>query len=353
MRPLIDADILRYEIGASGQYYKKNDDGTFEEELTILPFDVVAEKLDQKIKEICALVWATEPPLLFLSMDAQTKKRENKAKQRKVKRLKDAYDVQKEHGNEERAEEILKEGVELKKSMVYKPNFREKVAKKKVYKGNRKKSSRPVHYNNLTEYIKATYDVVMAEGLEADDLLSVYQCNALAECSDPTTIICTRDKDLRMVPGLHFGWECGTDGKRGYQRQFGPELVKGVGLLRPRYGAKVLSRGPRKGLKEVLDVKGMGILFFGAQLIMGDTTDNIPGIPGQGAGAAWQYLEKVTTEAEVFSVVQGLYIKKFGNEWEEAMLEQGRLLWMAQELNEDGTVVLWEVPDCIKGIDDE
>lgn len=344
MRALIDADILRYEIGAGGQYYKKNDDGSFEEELTIVPFDVVAEKLDQRVKEICALVWSTEPPLIFLSMDAQTKKRENKAKQRKVQRLKKQYDSTEDASKKADLLEVAKE---IKKSMKYQPNFRDKVAKKKVYKGTRKASARPVHYNNLTEYIKATYEVVMAEGLEADDLLSVYQRRALDECSDPTTIICTRDKDLRMVPGLHFGWEVGTEGKKGYQRQFGPELVKGVGCLRARFGQKILQRGVRKGLKEVLDVKGMGILFFGAQLIMGDSTDNIPGIPGQGAGAAWLHLENVTTETEMFSIVKELYVKKFGDIWEEAMLEQGRLLWMAAELTEDGKAVLWEIPECL------
>ena len=343
MRPLIDCDILRYEIGAGGQYYKVDEKtGERAEELTVLPFDAVAEKLDQRIKEICALVWATEEPLLFLSMDARTKKRQNKAKARKVKRL------------EKRLEENPLDGVAqqeakaIKESMVYKPNFREKVAKKKTYKGNRKASTKPVHYDNLTEYILATYEVVMAEGLEADDLLSVYQRRALAESNDPTTIICTRDKDLRMVPGMHFGWECGTEGKKGFQRQFGPELVKGIGRLKPIYGKKILSRGPRKGLQEILDLKGLGIIFFGAQLIMGDFTDNIPGIPGQGTGAAYQAMKDVKTEEEMFTVLKELYVKKFGDEWQEAMLEQGRLLWMAEELTPDGKAVMWEIPECLK-----
>jgi len=291
---------------AGGQYYKVDEEtGERAEELTVLPFDVVAEKLDQRIKEICALVWATEPPLLFLSMDARTKKRQNKAKARKVKRLEKQASTDKSPA---KAVELLIMVDELKESMVYQPNFRENIAKKKVYKGNRKASTKPVHYDNLTEYILATYEVVMAEGLEADDLLSVYQRRALAESNDPTTIICTRDKDLRMVPGMHFGWECGTEGKRGFQRQFGPELVKGIGRLKPIYGRKVLSRGPRKGLNEILDVK---------------------------------------TEEEMFNILKELYTKKFGDEWQEAMLEQGRLLWMAEELHEDGSAVQCEIPECL------
>jgi len=325
----------RYEIGSSGQFY--NEEGEF----IVVGFDKVAEKLDQKIKEICALVWATEPPLLFLSMDAQTKKRDARRIEKKVKRI------------EKRLTENPLDGIAqaevkaLKAEQVYKPNFREDIAKVKVYKGNRAKTERPVHYHNLTEYIRANYEVVMAEGLEADDLLSIYQRRALAESPTPTTIICTRDKDLRMVPGLHFGWECGIEGKKGYQRQFGPELVKGIGRLRGIVGTDVLTRGPNKGEKKLLDLKGTGQIFFGAQLIMGDPTDNIPGIPGAGQGVAWFALRDVKTEEEMFTVVKELYVKKFGEEWEANMLEQGRLLWMAAELDEDGKAVLWEIPECL------
>jgi 5'-3' exonuclease len=90
------------------------------------------------------------------------------------------------------------------------------------------------------------------------------------------------------------------------------------------------------------------MIFFGAQLVMGDDTDNIPGIPGQGTGAAYYALRNVKTEEEMFIVLKELYVKKFGDEWQEAMLEQGRLLWMAEELHEDGSAVQWEIPECIR-----
>ena len=69
MIPLIDTDILRYEVGAKGQYIDEETGET-----VMRNFDYVAGLLDQKIKEICALVWATEEPILFLSCDARTKK---------------------------------------------------------------------------------------------------------------------------------------------------------------------------------------------------------------------------------------------------------------------------------------
>lgn len=320
MRALIDADILRYEVGAGGQYM--DDDG----EIVARNFDSVASHLDQKIEEICALCWATEPPLLFLSMDARTKKRDNKKTERQIKRLEGRL-----------SENPLDSSVQveiqaLNEKKIYHPNFRESVAIKKEYKGTRKASVKPLHYDNLTEYILATYDCVMAEGLEADDLLSIYQRKA----KHMTTIICSRDKDLKMVPGMHFSWECGK------QAQFGPELVSELGRLKPIYRGKTA-----KGEPKVAEMKGTGMMFFFAQLITGDCIDNIPGVPGAGPKAALVALENVTSVEEGYKAVKELYAKKFGDGWKEAMLEQGRLLWMVTELDEDGAPLMWEIPECI------
>src|SRR3546814_20362432 len=52
MKCLIDADLLSYEISASGQYYELED--TAREHLIIKPFDSVSEHLDKKIREIVA-----------------------------------------------------------------------------------------------------------------------------------------------------------------------------------------------------------------------------------------------------------------------------------------------------------
>lgn len=313
MIPLIDMDILRYEVGACGQYV--NDDG----ELVARPFDSVAEALDQKVDEICALVWATEEPICFLSMDARTKKRHARKLQKKVDRL------EKAGGSEEKIEE-------LKEEQVYKPNFREKVATKKGYKENRKKSEKPLHYDNLTEYILAKYECVMAEGLEADDLLSIHQRKA-----EPlTTIICSRDKDLRIVPGMHFGWECGK------QAQFGPEKVSELGRLKPIYRGEKANGEPK-----LAELKGTGILFFCTQLITGDSVDNIPGLPGAGPAKAYQALKDVDSIEDAYKAVKELYFNKFGDEWKEHLLEQGRLLWMVDELDDEGKPVMWEIPEWI------
>ena len=320
MRPLIDSDILRYEIGAGGQYIDETG------ELVARDFDGVAAALDQKISEICAEVWATEDPILFLSMDARTKRRDAKRIDKKVKRLE--RKLQENPLNLNVHEEIKT----LQEAKVYKPNFREGVAKKKEYKVGRKASSKPLHYDNLTEYILATYECVMAEGLEADDLLSIYQRGA-----EPlTTIICSRDKDLKMVPGMHFSWACGK------QKQFGPERVDVMGRLHPIY------RGvTKKGEPILAELKGTGMSFFTAQLLTGDSVDSIPGLPKCGPKKAYFALKDCTTVDELYVAVGEMYFDKYGLTYLQELLEQGRLLWMVAELDVDGKPVMWEIPECL------
>jgi hypothetical protein len=156
MKPLIDADVLRYEIGAICE----GDDGP-------LHFDHVARTIDQKIQEICLSARGDEPPTLYLTGEG---------------------------------------------------NFREKIAVTKPYKGNRK-GEKPYHFDNITTYMVGNYDTVIVEGMEADDAMSIRQTR------EGDTVICTRDKDLRMVPGWHYGWECGA------QREYELREVREPGWL--------------------------------------------------------------------------------------------------------------------------
>lgn len=288
MQALIDTDILRYEIGFCGQY--KDDEG----EMQYRDFQVVADAFDQKVREICGEVWATEPPLLFLTYDKPIHKIVNRRNKQK--------------------------GEEVKKS--YEPNFRDKVATKKTYKGDRKVDSKPFHFNNLTSYILNNYECVFQEGLEADDLLCVHQCERIEELD---TIICTRDKDLRMCPGMHYGWACGK------QPAFGPKQVDELGEITI--------------VKNNKEVKGTGLKFFYSQLITGDKVDCIPGLPRGGPVLAFDTVDPCEAEEEMFNAVLGLYEKRCGETYREDMLEQAHLLWMVRELHEDGSPVMWRMYD--------
>lgn len=256
-------------------------------------FDFVADLFDQKIKEICAEVWATEPPVLYLTNDRRLHKKVNK--------------------------QLKKQG---KEELEYVPNFRDKVAVKKEYKGTRK-AEKPFHYDNLTAHAFANYHVEVAVGMEADDLMSIHQYQRVKE-GHLDTIICSRDKDLRITPGMHFGWACGR------QEQFGPARVTDIGSLEIKGGKKIV---------------GTGLKFFYSQVLTGDNVDNIPGLPRCGPVTAYESLHDCETEAELFARVAGLYEAKYGETWREEMNEQCQLLWMVRELNEDGSIVPYVMYD--------
>ena len=196
-----------------------------------------------------------------------------------------------------------------------KGNFREQVAVTKPYKGNRK-GEKPFHYNNLRAYIMSMPDSVMIEGMEADDALAINQTE--------DTIICSRDKDLRMVAGWHYGWESGQQG------EFGPYQFT-------KHGELHLSENRKK-------LTGGGLMFFYSQLLTGDSTDNIPGLKGYGPAKSYDILCECKDEYELFDAVSVAYEDQHQDKFEEYMLEQGRLLWMVNQLNEDGSPVMWELP---------
>lgn len=287
MKCLIDSDILVYEIANCGQYTDPESG-----KLIVREFDYVADLLNQKIKEIEALCWATEPSTLYLTGDRKLIKSVNK----KLKF----------EGKEER--EFI-------------PNFRFETAKKKEYKAGRK-PDKPFHYNNIREYMLANYDCVVTEGMEADDMI----CVELVRHGDQLDVICcSRDKDLRMVEGMHFGWECGR------QPQFGPKKVDFIGEIRLSKDKKV--------------VKGEGIKFFYSQLITGDGVDNIPGLRGGGPVLAFESLAELGTEEQMFSCVASLYEKKCGEDWRVEFQEQADLLWMIRELDEEGKPIKYVMYD--------
>ena len=263
MRPLIDADVLRYEIGSIGDI-----DGP-------KSFDFIAAILDGRIQDICKAAGGTVAPTLYLTG---------------------------------------------------KGNFRDAVAVTKPYKGNRldkdgnPKQAKPFHFENITVYMHNQYDVEVAEGMEADDLMSIEQMACPAN-----TVICTRDKDLRMIPGHHYGWECGA------QREFGPMIVTQRGNL----SIDRKKKSPK--------LTGTGMMFFWAQMLIGDTADNIPGCPGIGDVKAWDILMNEADPRSMWERVRDTYYSKKRDD--DMILEQGQLLWMVRELHEDGSPVMWELPD--------
>lgn len=297
MRCLIDADILVYELASCGQYKEEDSD-----DIIVRDFDFVADLLDQKIKEIEGECWATEPSLLFLTNDSTLNKLWNR--QRKT---------------------------EGKGEVSYLPNFRIATAVSKPYKGTRE-SEKPFHRDNVRAYMLHKYNCVVANGMEADDLLAIHQTAA-----EPlTTIICSRDKDLRMVEGMQFGWPCGK------QPQFGPKCIDKFGEIELIVKERIKPDGR---IQRDKSIKGTGSKFFYSQLITGDSVDNIPGLPRGGPALAFKLLDGARSEGDMFRAVAERYEDKFGDGWEGQLKEQADLLWMVRELNDKGEPILWEMPN--------
>lgn len=208
-----------------------------------------------------------------------------------------------------------------------KGNFRFDIAKTKPYKGNRQQP-KPFHYENVRLYMESLGAIVV-EGMEADDALAIaqsrYKHYKLSDIGIHT-VICTRDKDLRQVAGWHYGWE------HGLQPEFALQWVDEIGSI------ELLEKTSASG-KVTKTLKGTGLKFFYAQCILGDTTDNIPGLKGKGDVFAYELLKDCTTEEEMFNAVREAY------QDDELLLEQGQLLWMVRELNEDGSPAMWRFPN--------
>lgn len=209
-------------------------------------------------------------------------------------------------------------------------NFRFDIATVKPYKGNRK-DEKPFYLPSVRKYMEVKHGAAMVEGMEADDALAI----VAHRFNYKDVIIASRDKDLRQVPCMQYTWECGK------QPEWGPELVTLIGDIDVRFSKKILKNGePSKAIDKI---SGTGLKWFYTQCITGDTTDNIPGLEGKGAGLAYELLKDTETEEEMYKLVLGAYKDKYAFRGAERLLEQGRLLYMCRE-KIDGKAVMWELP---------
>tara|TARA_Y100000310_G_scaffold29942_1_gene28467 strand:- start:4306 stop:5079 length:774 start_codon:yes stop_codon:yes gene_type:complete len=135
------------------------------------------------------------------------------------------------------------------------------------YKAKRKKSNRSVLFPSLKEYAQQKWGFTYVTELEADDIVSYYSYN-----HEENTIICSPDKDvLKQCIGMHYNY-----GK-----------------------AEFTHTSPDEALK-----------FLWVQVLMGDSTDNIVGIPGVGIKTAENWLKDRTKDFESFAIRK--YVEKFG-----------------------------------------
>jgi DNA polymerase-1 len=168
------------------------------------------------------------------------------------------------------------------------------------YKAKRKEE-KPRFLREVKDYLIEKYKAVTSEGCEADDLLGIEQCRGT------NTIICGLDKDLYMIPGMHYSFEIkGTS-------NLGKEWVRPM---------KIQEVTPWEGLKR-----------FYTQVLTGDSTDGIKGALGVGKVGAEKLLRDCTTEQEMFEIVRDQF------SCDEEFLMTGKLVWIFRKENGQ-----WEFP---------
>lgn len=190
-----------------------------------------------------------------------------------------------------------------------KDNYRNAIGTIQKYKGNRTSTRKPAHLSACREYLVRRWDAVIVDGEEADDALGYMQT--------ADTILTTVDKDLDCIAGRHYRppWK----GKEGY-------------------------------LYEVSEVEADRNFY--SQLLKGDSTDNIQGIPGVGDKSPFhKVIQSLTSPREMaefcfekyFDYELTLHCDKplhvLKNLAYEKFLENGRLVWIRREKGE-----LWEPP---------
>jgi 5''-3'' exonuclease (including N-terminal domain of PolI) len=280
-------------------------------------------------------------------------------------------------------------------------NFRLGVAFTKPYKGQRK-SEKPPFFSELKAHLIENHHAIVATDCEADDLMvtELNQRNKELEqqgadigsgehrkFSDAIAI--SSDKDIRISPGWHYdpnkddkvwvnvlGWfEPVYKTKEVINYEYWP-LYNGEPMHPDTKGEPdKYSKGKQKGevrrkrvkngvtlSQYVNKLRGAGLKFFYSQLLVGDSADNYPGIPGVGMTRAFEVLNSCETEEEMYEAVLQEYNQALGQRslahnhrggsltlsCEQRMVEQGRLAHMRKEKGE-----MWR-PDiyCPHGEDD-
>lgn len=224
-----------------------------------------------------------------------------------------------QHHAEDRLEEVFKATgcTSAEFFLTGKSNFRYDIATIAPYKGNRTQD-KPAHYQNMFNWLQFRYGALVVQGMEADDMLAIRQTQL-----GNKSVIVSRDKDLRMVEGWHYGYPLSNQAEKPL------EHISKLGYLT---------------LSEKGKLTGGGLRWFYAQCLMGDRTDNIKGIPKIGDAKAYYILQDATDEKELYEATLEAYQAYYvdAKVAYDSMYENARLVWMVLE-TEDSKPKMWEM----------
>ena len=171
-------------------------------------------------------------------------------------------------------------------------NYRQKVDV--TYKAHRT-SPKPSLLPWCREYLRWEWGAIVSQGEEADDLIAM----EVARMDYTDVIVASVDKDFLQLGVPVYNWRK-------------DEMVE--------------------------PTREEGLQFFYKQILMGDSADNIKGIPGVGPKGAERLLEGVWDEQALYGICLGAYEGAMLTE--DDLIRNARLLWLRREPGE-----MWEPPN--------
>lgn len=143
---------------------------------------------------------------------------------------------------------------------------------------------------------------IESHGKEADDLIRIWAMEARERGQD--YVVCSIDKDLKCIPGKYW------------------DLKKNL-------------------LIHISEFDAMHLYY--AQLLKGDATDNIPGIPGVGPVKADRILAECLTEDDFQEAVVAAYIDFYGDDWYSYLLSNGKMIHLQRTPTDYFMIRDWSV----------
>ncbi|QZI86123.1 hypothetical protein PODOV006v2_p0029 [Vibrio phage 15E36.1] len=214
-------------------------------------------------------------------------------------------------------------------------NFRLDIAYTDLYKGQRT-AEKPPFFTELKDAMTERLGCILADGIEADDWLSIEASRRTrelgVEAGSPQhkefcdVVIASSDKDSAITPC--WNWNPDT-----YKMQW----VTKLGELVPKYKNAMVKdyayvgtgvfwkKGEKAGQEKtkrvcigekpssaITKLKGSGLKFFYAQILMGDAADNYKGLPNWGMTGAYNLLCNCKSEKELYMAVLKAYKEVYG-----------------------------------------
>lgn len=143
---------------------------------------------------------------------------------------------------------------------------------------------------------------IPATGREADDLIRIW-ANEARESGDDY-VICSIDKDLQCIPGMHY-------------------------LM---HKDKVVEVSQEDATRHYYE-----------QLLKGDATDNVPGVPKIGDVRAAKILAEYATEEEFQECVVSHYIAAYGDNWFDYFLSNAKMIHIQRDMNDFFRAREWSI----------